>query len=135
MEAAAVDVGGGLKSLGLERYTAAFRENAVDAEGLPTLTPDDLQEMGVIPIRHRRRLLEAIAALRAKPASPADPGQNLGSQTAPPSATDSAPGSTAERRQVCVMFCDIVGFTALSSRLDPEDLGAVIRGYQSRVAE
>jgi SAM domain (Sterile alpha motif) len=59
-----MDVEGWLKSLGLEQYTAAFRENAIDAEVLPTLTTDDLKEMGVVPIGHRRRLLEAIAALR-----------------------------------------------------------------------
>ena len=61
-----MDVGGWLKSLGLEQYEAAFRENDVDAEVLPTLTADDFKDMGITSIGHRRRLLEAIAALRSK---------------------------------------------------------------------
>ena len=60
-----MDVGEWLENLGLEQYAAAFRKNAIDADVLPTLTADDLKEMGVVPIGHRRRLLEAIAALRS----------------------------------------------------------------------
>jgi class 3 adenylate cyclase len=127
---AAMDVAEWLRALGLELYETAFRENAVDAEVLPTLTADDLKEMGVVPIGHRRRLLDAIAALRLKdtPAedhvrSPISPPENLGS-----------PETTAERRPLSVMFCDLIGSTALSSRLDPEDLREVIRTYQSCVA-
>jgi SAM domain (Sterile alpha motif) len=59
-----MDVGDFLRELGLQQYEAAFRENAIDAKVLPTLTGDDLKEMGVVPIGHRRRLLEAIADLR-----------------------------------------------------------------------
>jgi class 3 adenylate cyclase len=125
-----MDVADWLRALGLELYETAFRENAVDAEVLPTLTADDLKEMGVVPIGHRRRLLDAIALLRLKdtPAddhvrSPISPPQNLGS-----------PETTAERRPLSVMFCDLIGSTALSSRLDPGDLREVIRSYQASVA-
>jgi len=112
-----MDVGGWLRRLGLEQYEAAFRENAVDAEVLPRLTTDDLKEMGIVPIGHRRRLLDAIAALRL-PATPAEaPAQVSSSSTL----TEPA-GSTAERRPLSVMFCDLIGSTALSARLDPEDL-------------
>ena len=119
-----MDVASWLRNLGLERYEAAFRENDVDAELLPNLTANDLKELGITSLGHRRRLLEAIAALRleGKPAvasvqSPTDPT-----------------GTTAERRPLTVMFCDLVGSTALSARLDPEDLREVIRTYQTRVA-
>jgi class 3 adenylate cyclase len=130
-----MDIGEWLRSLGLEQYEAAFCTNDVDVEVLPTLTAEELKDIGVSSIRHRRRLLEAIAVLRGESTPPADPRQTSGSQASTPAAIDSAAGSTAERRQVCVMFCDLVGFTTLSARLDPEDLGAVIRGYQARVAE
>src|SRR6476469_6074139 len=124
-----MDVGAWLRELGLEQYEAAFHENAVDAEVLPRLTTDDLKEMGIVPIGHRRRLLDAIAALRL-PATPAEaPAQASSSSTL----TEPA-GSTAERRPLSVMFCDLIGSTALSARLDPEDLREVIRSYQARVA-
>jgi class 3 adenylate cyclase len=96
--------------LGLERYAAAFRDNEIDWRVLPSLTADDLKEIGVAAVGHRRRLIEAIAALR----------QPAASASAPPSLAG------AERRQLTVMFCDLVGSTALSARLDPEDLRAVI---------
>ena len=129
-----MDVAEWLRALGLERYEATFRENVVDAEVLPTLTADDLKEMGVVPIGHRRRLLEAIAALRLEAApdriavsiSPAPPVN--------PIERADAPETTAERRPLSVMFCDLIGSTALSSRLDPEDLREVIRTYQACVA-
>ena len=128
-----MDVASWLRNLRLEQYAAAFRENAVDAEVLPTLTADDLKEMGVIPIGHRRRLLEAIAALRLEAAPD---GIAASVSPAPPvSPLEQTDGSetTAERRPLSVMFCDLVGSTALSSRLDPEDLREVIRTYQACV--
>jgi class 3 adenylate cyclase len=133
-EVTAVDVGAWLKSLDLEQYAAAFRENAVDAEVLPRLTTDDLKEMGVVPIGHRRRLLDAIAALRSN-AMPAEAPAQL-SPSVPPDLTGlpDASETTAERRPLSVMFCDLIGSTALSARLDPEDLREVIRSYQARVA-
>src|SRR3954452_20512830 len=118
-----------LKSLGLEQYAAAFHENDVDAEVLPTLTAEELKDIGVSSIRHRRRLLEAIAALRLQ-ATPGEPPIQVSSS---PTLTQPT-GNTAERRPLSVMFCDLIGSTALSARLDPEDLREVIRSYQARVA-
>src|SRR4051794_12530193 len=128
-----MDVGVWLKSLGLEQYEAAFRENGVNADILRHLTADDLKELGVSAVGHRRQLLVAIAALR--PAEP-PPEPLVQVSPSPPINPDSlgAPETTAERRPLSVMFCDLIGFTALSSRLDPEDLREVIRGYQARVA-
>src|SRR4051794_16699820 len=123
-----------LKSLGLEQYAAAFHENDVDAEVLPTLTADDLKEMGITSIGHRRRLLEVIAASRSN-AMPAEAPAPV-SSFAPPDLTGlpGASETTAERRPLSVMFCDLIGSTALSSRLDPEDLREIIRSYQAHVA-
>ena len=96
-----------LRSLGLGKYEAAFRENEIDETVLPGLTAEDLKELGVSALGHRRKLLDAIAALRGDTnASPtATPG---------PAAVDASPRDTAERRQVTVMFSDLVGSTALS---------------------
>ena len=112
-----MDVGGWLRGLGLDRYEAIFRENEIDADVLPDLTEVDLEKLG-IPLGHRKRLLRAIASLE-----PAQGG-----------VLPYMPTDVAERRQITVMFCDLVGSTALSSRLDPEDLSAVIRRYQACVA-
>jgi class 3 adenylate cyclase/predicted ATPase len=114
-----MDVGGWLRGLGLEEYEAAFREHKIDHTVLPSLTAEDLKELGVGFVGHRRKLLDAIAALRA----------DL------PLVTDRAAKDTAERRQVTVMFSDLVGSTALSTRLDPEDLREVISAYQRCVAD
>ncbi len=123
-----MDVGGWLRSLGLERYEAAFRENEIDDTVLPSLTAEDLKELGVGILGHRRKLLDAIAALRA------DANAKAPSLDARP-AIDTSPRDTAERRQVTVMFSDLVGSTALSARMDPEDLREVISAYQKCVAE
>jgi class 3 adenylate cyclase/predicted ATPase len=120
-----MDLRGWLRSLGLERYEAAFRENEIDEMVLPSLTAEDLKDLGVGIVGHRRKLLDAITALRAK-----DPSGDAVSS--PPSAT---PEDRAERRQVTVMFSDLVGSTALSARMDPEDLREVISAYQKCVAE
>jgi class 3 adenylate cyclase/predicted ATPase len=110
-----------LQSLGLERYAAAFRENEIDETVLLRLTAEDLKDIGVGAIGHRRKLLDAIAALRtdAKGEMPAE--------------VSSTP--SGERRQVTVMFSDLVGSTALSTRMDPEDLREVISAYQKCVAD
>src|SRR3954449_11729144 len=118
-----------LKSLGLEQYAAAFHENDVNAEALPTLTAEELKDIGVSSIRHRRRLLEAIAAVRLQ-ATPGEPPIQVSSS---PTLTEPT-GNTAERRPLSVMFCDLIGSTALSARLEPEDLQEVIRSYQAPVA-
>jgi class 3 adenylate cyclase/tetratricopeptide (TPR) repeat protein len=113
----AMDVGGWLRGLGLEEYEAAFREHKIDDTVLPSLTAEDLKDLGVVFVGHRRKLLNAIAALRAEASTP------------------KPLSDTAERRQVTVMFSDLVGSTALSARLDPEDLREVISAYQRCVAE
>jgi hypothetical protein len=118
-----MDVGGWLRSLGLEDYEKAFRENKVDAAILPKLTAEDLRDLGVAAVGDRRKLLEAIEGLRlgTKP----EPTPLEISSTAPALTKDTA----AERRQVTVMFSDLVGSTALSARMDPEDLREVISAY------
>src|SRR5271155_63218 len=123
-----MDLADWLRSLGLEKYEAAFRENEIDETVLPSLTAEDLKELGVAALGHRRKLLDAIAVLRGDAnASP--------TATPAPAVADESPRDTAERRQVTVMFSDLVGSTALSGRLDPEDLREVITAYQRCVAE
>jgi hypothetical protein len=126
-----MDVGGWLRSLGLEEYEAAFRENKVDAAVLPKLTAEDLKDLGIAAVGDRRKLLEAISALR----SDANAQGPSGDPVAAPGAPTAPPEDRAERRQVTVMFSDLVGSTALSARLDPEDLREVISAYQRCVAE
>jgi class 3 adenylate cyclase/tetratricopeptide (TPR) repeat protein len=118
-----MDVTAWLRRLGLEQYAPAFRDNDVDSEVLPELTADDLISIGVTSVGHRRKLLAAIAAL--------EPTRDLAQPSASPV---TPPTSEAERRQLTVMFCDMIDSTYLSTRLDPEDLSAVIRAYQSCVA-
>jgi class 3 adenylate cyclase/predicted ATPase len=125
-----MDVADWLRALGLERYETTFHENDVNAELLPTLTADDLKEIGITSFGHRRRLLEAIAALRPKDPSVDDA---VRSSTNPTGSLGTSE-TTAERRPLSVMFCDLVGSTALSSRLDAEDLRYIIRTYQACVA-
>jgi class 3 adenylate cyclase len=124
----AMDVGGWLRGLGLEQYEAAFRENAISEKVLPNLTAEDLKDLGVGMVGHRRILLDAIAALRAETSAPTPTSDA-------PLETDKAAKDTAERRQVTVMFSDLVGSTALSARMDPEDLREVISAYQRCVAD
>jgi class 3 adenylate cyclase/predicted ATPase/DNA polymerase III delta prime subunit len=113
-----MDVGDWLRSLGLGEYEAVFLENKIDAEVLADLTDGDLEKLGV-PMGHRKRLLKAIASLNAieTPAKATSP-------TPTPPTQD-----VAERRQLTVMFCDLVGSTAMSARLDPEDMRGVIGAY------
>jgi class 3 adenylate cyclase len=120
-----------LRSLGLEEYEAAFRENKINERVLPNLTQEDLKEIGVGPVGHRRILLEAIAALRNEASGKAPPVDTATTSSAPSAHTE----DRAERRQVTVMFSDLVGSTALSARMDPEDLRDVISTYQKCVAE
>src|SRR5215471_13831011 len=119
-----MDVGGWLRQLGLVQYEAAFRENRIDDTVLPRLTAEDLKELGVGFVGDRRKLLDAIAALRAQASAPTPLSDA-------PLATDKAAKDTAERRQVTVMFADLVGSTSLSARMDPEDLRDVISAYQT----
>ncbi len=116
-----IEIADWLRGLGLEQYTATFRDNDIDAAVLPRLTAEDLRELGVATVGHRRRLLDAIAALGA-PVSAADASE-------PPAETTVTLASKgeAERRQLTVMFCDLVGSTALAARIDPEDLRGICR--------
>jgi SAM domain (Sterile alpha motif) len=107
-----------LRSLGLLKYEAVFRENEIDETVLPSLTEEHLKQLGVTALGHRVKLLDAIAALRNDAS-----GKTLAVDAAITSTVPSAhPEDRAERRQVTVMFSDLVGSTALSARMDPEDL-------------
>src|SRR5262249_24205471 len=117
-----MNVGSWLRGLGLERYEAAFRENEIDESVLPSLTAEDLKELGADTVGHRRKLLNAIAALRAEP-----------NAKATSSDSDTSAKESAERRLLTVMFVDLVGSTALGARLGPEDLRDVIAAYQGCV--
>jgi class 3 adenylate cyclase/predicted ATPase len=127
-----VDIAAWLNRLGLQQYEPAFRENRIEADVLPSLTSEDLKDLGVSLVGDRRRLLDAIAALRAGASTVMGPPSEAGSHSA--SRSDARSGD-AERRQLSVMFCDLVGSTALSSSLDPEDLREVIAAYHRAVAE
>src|SRR6516165_385471 len=117
-----------LRGLGLERYEAPFCENEIDETVLPSLTHETLKELGVTAVGHRLKLLDAIAAL-SKDASGKTPSTDAVTASSAPSPR---PEDRAERRQVTVMFSDLVGSTALSARMDPEDLREVISAYQKR---
>jgi class 3 adenylate cyclase len=126
-----MDIGGWLRSLGLEKYEAVLRDNEIDDAVLPKLTEHHLRELG-FPLGARVKLLDAIAVLGSSVSalSISAGSSPLGSTSLATSATAGAGG-----RQVTVMFSDLVGSTALSTRMDPEDLREVISGYQKCVAE
>jgi class 3 adenylate cyclase len=121
-----MDVGGWLRSLGLGQYEALFRASEIDADILPELTEVDLEKLG-IPLGHRKRLLRAISGLGA-------PGTLAETSAAPSALIGPKPHDAAERRQLTVMFGDLVGSTALSTRFDPEELRDEIRAYQNAVS-
>ena len=108
-----MDVDAWLEGLGLGQYARLFRDHAIDPDVLPDLTDGDLEKLG-IPLGHRKRILKAVLHLQ----------QGTG---------PGAPPDLAERRQLTVLFCDLAGSTALSTRLDPEDLSDLIRTYQNAV--
>ena len=112
-----MDIGAWLRGLGLGQYEGSFRENEIEADVLPELTETDLEKLG-LPLGPRKRILKAIANL-------GDADKASTANLARPS-----PEDAAERRQLTVMFCDLAGSTALSARLDPEDMRQVIRAYQ-----
>ena len=107
-----------LEKLGVPEYAQCFADNRIDVSVLRRLTDQDFKDLG-IPLGHRRKMLAAITKMTG---------------TAPTTATEAKPQNTAERRQVTVMFSDLVGSTALSARMDPEDLREVISAYQKCVA-
>src|SRR5262249_19878712 len=129
-----MDVAAWLRALGLEQYAPSFRDNDIDGEVLPELTADDLISIGVTSVGHRRKLLAAITVLRDKPTISGEKSALTSAQAAK-EVPEASPSSSAERRQLTVMFCDLVGSTALASRLDPEDLRDVIGAYHRCVAE
>src|SRR5215472_1031621 len=113
-----------LEKLGLGQYAQRFAENGIDLSDLRHLTDQDLKDIGVL-LGHRRRMLAAIAELAgAVPAT-----------LQPTAETEPKSNAAAERRQLTVMFCDLVGSTLLSARLDPEDLRGIIGSYHRGVAE
>src|SRR5215831_17494291 len=126
-----MDVAAWLRGLGLEQYAQLFRDNDIDGEILCGMTGEDLKELGISSFGHRRRLLNAITALGGEPRTP-DVAQSAKRVT---SAPISSPPIDAERRQLTVMFCDLVGSTELSARLDPEDLREVIAAYHRMVTD
>ncbi len=117
------DIGRWLERFGLSQYAPLFAQNEVDLEVLPELTEQDFKDLN-IPLGHRKKLLKAIAELAAAavppPTKPTQPAQ---------------PRNEAERRQLTVLFCDLVDSTALSARLDPEEMREVIRVYQAACAK
>jgi class 3 adenylate cyclase len=120
-----------LRSLGLGRYEAAFRENDIDETVLSSLTHETLKDLGVTSVGHRLKLLETIAALSNDASGKPHSVDTATTSSAPSAHTE----DRAERRQVTVMFSDLVGSTALSARIDPEDLREIISAYQKCVAE
>jgi class 3 adenylate cyclase len=120
-----MDIAAWLQSQGLERYVTAFRDNEIDWEVLPRLTSEDLREIGVAAIGHRRKLLDAIAAL----------GASADTTTLTAAVSEASAPAEAERRQLTVMFCDLVGSTPLSTRFDPEDLREIVGAYHRCVAD
>jgi predicted ATPase/class 3 adenylate cyclase len=107
-----------LASLGMSEYTERFAENGIEVDVLCELTDQDLEKLGIL-LGHRRRMLRAIRELGA----PAPASREAVTAASPP------PQDSAERRQLTVMFCDLVGSTALSARLDPEDLRSIVGAY------
>ena len=129
-----------LRSLGLAKYEAAFRENEIDETVLPSLTEEHLKQLGVTALGHRVKLLDAIAALgnnaRAK-----TPSMAAAIAASSPAVATAVPLAEAvgERRYLTVMFCDLVGSTAISAQLDPEEwrdlVGAYLDGASAAVTE
>src|SRR5215468_2644448 len=116
------EIGDWLKTLGMSEYAERFAENGIDVSVLCHLTDQDLKDIGVL-LGHRRKMLAAIAELdRAVPTEPQ------------PAWSEAKPEDGAERRQLTVLFCDLVGSTVLASRLDPEDLREVYGAYHQTVA-
>ena len=119
-----------LRSLGLGKYEAAFRENEIDETVLPSLTHETLKELGVTAVGHRLKLLDAIAALRAEPGVKApSPAAALAGQSATPPSAASVAQAAGERRYLTVMFCDLVGSTSISAGLDAEEWRDLVGAY------
>ena len=122
-----MNIGGWLRNLGLERYELLFIENAIDSDVLAELTEGDLEKLG-IPLGDRKRLIKAIRTMLADSPTTFTSGVGENAQSGQPHV------AAAERRHLTVMICDLVGSTALSARLDPEDMRAVIDAYHAACA-
>ena len=118
-----MNVAAWLRGLGLDQYGEAFARNGVDGEVLPLLRAEDLRELGVAAVGHRRKLLDALTRLRST-------RRGAGAAPAVTKLEDGRAAPVGERRQLTVMFVDLIGFTELSVRLDPEELREVLRTYQ-----
>ena len=116
-----MDIASWLRQMGLEQYESVFRAHAIEGSVLPSLTAEDLKDLGVELVGHRRKLLDAIAALHTAPT--------------PVSGQQATMPAGAERRHLTILFCDLVGSTPLSTRFDPEDLREIIGAYHRRVAD
>ena len=116
-----MDIGAWLRGLGLGQYERAFRDSEIEADVLSELTETDLEKLG-LPLGPRKRILKAIANDADKAPEAANPARPMPAK------------DTAERRQLTVMFCDLVGCAAMSARLDPEDLSSVIGAFQKACA-
>src|SRR4051812_22108593 len=126
-----MEIAAWLDGLGLkQQYEEVFRSNHIDRELLVTLTSDDLREMGVTSVGHRKRLLAAIAAIT----DAAQSGRGAVAQPESASPSSASALQPAERRHLTVMFIDLVGSTELSRRLDPEEMSEILRAYQNVVA-
>jgi hypothetical protein len=125
-EETSMDVGVWLRSLGLGQYEATFRDNEIDGAVLPRLTVDDLKELGVAVVGHRRKIMSAIEELNADAVARADAMKPTQAH-APPSFGPSSGG--AERRPITVMFCDLVGSTSMAAKLDAEDWRTLVNTY------
>src|SRR5215813_10747559 len=109
-----------LQRIGLERYAPVFLDNGVELDSLPLLSESDLEKLGVL-LGHRRKLLQAVVELRNRETSPKTGHRSL--------------IADGERRQLTVLFCDLVGSTERAHRLDPEELGALMRRYRAACTE
>jgi class 3 adenylate cyclase len=125
---ATIDVGVWLRGLGLGEYDAIFRQNAINEQVLPNLTAEDLKDMGIGIVGHRRMLLDAIAVLRIGADAKAPPPSSTPLRTAPIAAA-SRPEAAGERRHVTVMFCDLVDSTGIAARLDAEEWRDLVGAY------
>ncbi|MGY3233152.1 class 3 adenylate cyclase/tetratricopeptide (TPR) repeat protein [Bradyrhizobium sp. USDA 4448] len=120
-----MDIGDWLRSIGLGQYEVAFRDNEIDDSILRSLTADDLKDIGVTSVGQRRKILTAITELSGA-VTDSPPEAKAEGRPLIPDAVE----ATAERRQLTVLFCDLAGSTAMSTRLDPEDMREIIRDYQ-----
>src|SRR6516225_643014 len=125
-----MDLGGWLRSLGLGKYEAAFRENEIDETILPILTHETLKEPGVTAVGHRFKLLDAIAALRSDASVPAPTvAAEFSRPSAVPPTTALVAEAVGERRHITVMFCDLVGSASISAELDAEEWRDLVSAY------